>query len=387
MDPPEDNFAFDFFEEAPPSGRRRGMRGHLAGRGGGRGGPPREFAPLLRLAAVVCVTILVLLLFALGVSSCASTSTATLDANYMSAVSGIAHQSASDGSDVVSVLTTPGLTLRQMVTKLKAVTQAEERNVHSAEALNAPGPLRAENADMIEALQLRVLGLIGLSVEVGKIDAKGSTTTGETTLLAGQTERLLASDVVWDDLFMKPATSQLSRAGVSGVTVPDSHFLADPGLIETPAAIGLVVSRVAVQSSSTNGTSCSGVHGTSLVSVAALAKGKKGKLQLLNTTGLNTITSDSSLIFEATIHDAGNYQEVQIPVELTLARPAALGGPLTTSATVPIIDPGEDATVTLPGFDNGTFSQTTLTVTVAAVCGETDLSDNSAKYTVLFRLG
>ncbi len=47
-------------------------------------------------------------------------------------------------------------------------------------------------------------------------------------MLAAQAERLIASDVIWDDLFKALAVQQLERDGVSGVRVPESQFVSAP---------------------------------------------------------------------------------------------------------------------------------------------------------------
>ena len=69
---------------------------------------------------------------------------------------------------------------------------------------------------MIESLQLRVSGVQGLADTFAATAA--SKATGDAAVLAAQADRLLASDVVWDDLFTRSvATLELKRQGVSGV--------------------------------------------------------------------------------------------------------------------------------------------------------------------------
>ncbi len=250
MDPPDDNYSFDFFADDPPPASQ-GLRGRLpqrARRGGGAPqGPPRQLAPLLRLLALVFVLILVVLVFALLVNSCAGESRHDAYAGYMEQVNSIALASSADGVHAVSALTTQGLTVPQMVSKLRSLAAAEQQNVQAARSLAAPGRLRGENADLIEALQLRVLGLDGLAGAFQQTIGAKTPASVEALALSRQAYRLLASDILWDDLFLKPAATQLSRDGVGGVNVPDSHFLGtDPNLIVTPKAMSLVVRRIVV---------------------------------------------------------------------------------------------------------------------------------------------
>lgn len=342
--------------------------------------------PLLRLVALVFFTIFLLLVFSLLIASCASPSRHSADASYMNAVNTIAQQSTSDGLHTVAALTTPGLTVKQMVAKLDGIAAAEQQNLGAAVGLGAPGHLRPENADLVESLQLRVLGLEGLARVFAESAKTKPTAAEEADALSAQAYRLLASDIIWDDLFLKPSVNQLTTDGVGGVNVPESHFLEYPNLIVTPKAMGLVVERI-IAGATTKGAPPAGLHGTNLVSVQALSSGAHGAAQTLRPNVLNTVTTTSSLVFRVTIHDGGNFQEVQIPVQLTIGRPQSQGGPITRTETVQLIDPGDDQSVVFGDLGQVPFaSQTTLVVNVARVPGETNIANNSAQYNVIFSL-
>jgi len=390
MDPPDDNFSFDFFDDEPPVGERaQGIRGRLPQRPR-RGtaqppSPPRQMAPLLRLLALVFFVIFLLLVFALLVNSCAGESRGSAYKNYMEQVNTIAQQSSADGLHAVSALTTPGLTVKRMVSTLGGIAATEQQNLQAAESLSPPGRLRAENADLVESLKLRVLGLQGLASVFEQDAAAKASAAQEALALSQQAYRLLASDIIWDDLFLKPATTRLTQDGVGGVNVPESHFLANPNLIVTPGEMALVVTRI-IAGAPAKGT-CTGLHGTDIVSVEALPNGAGGTPEILRTGTLNTVTTSSSLVFRVTIHDGGNFQEVQIPVQLIIGRPQSSGGPITRTTKVQLIDPNEDASVMFGDLGDVPFAaQTTVNVDVAAVCGETNLTNNHAQYNVIFSL-
>jgi hypothetical protein len=388
MDPPDDNFSFDFFEDEPsqPARPRGGRRAPNPVRPAARRAPPpRELKPLMRLAVLVGLVIFLLFVFGLLLNSCASESTHGAYAGYMNSVNTIAQQSSADGTRAVSVLTTQGLSVPQMVQKLEGLASAEQQNVQAAEGIATPGRLRPENASLVESLQLRVLGLEGLAAEFRSTVGHKVAPATEALALSQQAYRLLASDIVWDDLFRDPAETQLSDDGVAGISVPESHFLAYPNLIVTPKAMALVVSRISA------GTAPKGVpaglHGDRLVSVEAFSNGLSGSPQLLQRGTLNTVTTSSSLVFRVTINDDGNFQEVQIPVQLTIARPADQGGPISKRETVQLIDPGQTASVAFTDLGQVPFaSQTTISVVVGRVPGETNIANNSAEYTVIFSL-
>ena len=177
----------------------------------------------------------------------------------------------------------------------------------------------------------------------------------------------------------------LEDEGVHGVKVPSSHFLLAPDLIVSQHAMAQILQRIG--SGGGGGGTPVGLHGTNIVSTAALPNGAGGTSEVLSEGTLNTVTTSSSLVFEVTIHNGGDSQEVQIPVTLTIARPQQQGGPITKTEKVQLIDPGTDQSVTFTDLGQVPFaSQTTVSVDVAKVPGETNTSNNSASYQVIFSL-
>ena len=110
-------------------------------------------------------------------------------------------------------------------------------------------------------------------------------------MLADQAERLIASDVVWDDLFKALAVQQLERDNVTGVAVPESHFVASTDLLTAPPHfMSLILQRMRGAATGTP----TGLHGTNIVSVTAQPGG-----QVLSTSGtLTTVTATTTLAFE-----------------------------------------------------------------------------------------
>jgi hypothetical protein len=388
MDPPDDNIQFDFFEEdEPPTAEstpraksrlpRRPQR-----RPPGAGGPPGS-KPLVRLTVFTGLVVFLLFLFSLLIASCAGESTHDLYSNYVNKVDTIATQSSTDGQHAVEAFTTPGLSVTQIVGKLNTVAAQEQQNVAAAQSLSPPGKLRTEHANLIQSLQMRVSGVEGLAKALN--DSKGTSPSALALVLTQETYALLASDVMWDDLFRVPSQTVIDNAGVHQVTVPSSHFLAAPDLIITQHAWQLILERInGASSSSGSSAGCSGLHGTNISQVAALPNGAGGKVEVLN-SGLNTVTTSQSLLMQVTIYNGGDSQEVQIPVTLTV--PQSQGGPITRTEKVQLIDPSHYATVTFNDLGEVPFDTTaTLRVDVARVPCETNIANNSGSYKVLFTL-
>jgi hypothetical protein len=372
---------FDFFDDEPETEeatqRRRIPR---AGPPGGGGGGPRRplrpapgLTPLLRLTGLIAAVILAAIVLVFWIQSCQGASKRRSYQSYIQKVSVIAHDSAQTGRDLNDLLTTPGEKQSDIVAKLANLSQQQTQSVGQASRIQAPGPLREEHAHLIEALQFRVSGLNGLR-DAFQRSATAKNTADVGGLLAAQAQRLVASDVVWDDLFQDPARAELRRQGVSGVNVPDSNFVQNPELANAGSMVRLF-QRIHSGPSTAVG---SGPHGDAVVAVKVLPSGSE-----LSTSTENTITVSTELAFQVTVKNSGESQEVQVPVTLTIEQSPK---PLVARQTIDLINAGEEKTVTFTNLDlSGAFGvKSTLKVEVKRVPGETNLANNVATYRVIF---
>ena len=384
MDPRDDDIEISFFDDEPAT-TEAASRVRLPRRGGsGTGmprrpsGPSRGMTPILRLGAVVVVAVVVLVFFGLLVQSCASTSKHDAYANYMARVRVVAASSQSDGQQVSSALTTPGLKVPALADKLDGIANQERQNVTAAQKLSAPGRLRAQNTQLVEALQLRVNGTQHLA-DTFRATAT-SKSSDDASLLLQQANRLLASDVVYDDLFRGPARAVMQQQGVLGVIPPESHYVTNADE-STKTYWSLVLSRLRGTTSSGGTTSSSNaIHGTNIESTSADPGGKQ-----LSTSTLNTVTASPDLAFVVTVHNGGTAQEVRIAVTLTIQKTPKS---IVKTETIPVINPDQNVPVRFPIAEEVPFGLTShIKVDVATVPHEKDASNNTATYPVVFSLG
>lgn len=377
----EDILDFDFFdEEEPPAWEDTAER--RPGPPGGRGPrPPRprfrapgNLTPLLRLVALIGLAILVVVLLVVWVEGCASDRKRDRFASYATDIGAIGNASAKLGENLGTLLTTPGLKQEDLDAKLGGYVQQAETQLQRAESLDAPGAMHEPHGGAVESLELRVIGLTGLRAAFQQTaDATDATEAGQQ--LAAQAQRLLASDIVWLDLFKAPAEGVLEDESVEGVQVPVSDFVATDDLT-TPSALAAVWQRV--QGASTGGTP-TGLHGSGIAYVKALPSG-----QLLSTTTETTIKVSTQLAFEVGVEDTGDSQEVRIKVTLTIPKQPE---PIVKTATIPVIDPGETKAVTMRVGALVPFGeQISIKVDVDPVQGETNTTNNTAEYPVIFTL-
>ena len=354
------------FEPEPPSGGRRG-------RGSGFR-PPRNLTPLLRLVGLIALAILVVVLLVVWVEGCAEDAKLDRNRTYLADIGSIGNASAKLGQQLSTLLTTPGLNEEDLDAKLGGYVQTAENQMQQAEDLNAPGPMVVPNGGAVEALRYRVNGLKGLQAAFKEsADETDASIAGEQLL--AQTRRLLASDVIWTDSFQEPAEVVLQDEGIEGLDVPSSQFITTDDLV-SQSSLAAIWQRI--QGASTGGTP-TGLHGSGIAYVKALPSG-----QLLSTTTETTIKVTDELKFEVGVEDTGESQEVRIKVTLTIPKQP---DPIIKTATIPIIEAGETKSVV---FTVGALvpfgEQTSVKVDVDPVPGETNTTNNTAEYPVIFTL-
>jgi hypothetical protein len=372
----DDDLDFEFFEEEPatqeavatgPRIIRRVPRPPTPPR------PPAGITPLLRLVGLIAVAILIIVLLVFWIQSCRGDSKRSSFQDYMSQVSDVASSSAKIGQDFSRLLATPGVDQQELESRLNGYAQRQQQIVASTEAISPPGQLRDQQRAAVEAMQFRVSGLRGLE-DAFRRTADFTSADEASTVLAAQTQRLLTSDIVWDDLFKTPSESVLKTEGVTGVSVPASKFLVSPDFASS-AAMKSIWERL--QGSSGGGTP-SGVHGTGIESVKVLPAGDE-----LSQDTDNTITVTQDLAFEVAVKDTGDSEEVQVEVDLTIQRSPS---PIKKTETIDLISPGETKTVVFRDLGSVPFEKTTLKVDVIPVPGEESTDNNSFEYPVVFTL-
>jgi hypothetical protein len=381
-----DDIEFDFFDEPDEetvTQRRRAVRPQRPQTRGPRTprgpiAPPGGLTPLLRLVGLIAAAILVVVLLIFWVQGCQNDSKISAYKNYMADVTKIAQASQTVGNNLNNVLTTPGIKLTDLESKLDSFAQQEQQDLARAQALDPPGHMRPAHQHVIEALQLRISGLRGLADAFRKTaPQQDSDAAGK--VLATQALRLVASDVVWEDLFKTPAAQILNQQGIHGVAVPDSKFVQNPD-IATAATFAAIVK--ALKGASTGGTSSAGgLHGTGIVSVTALPGSTP-----LSTSTETTVTASTSLAFDVAVKNTGDNLERSVPVTLTIEKS---GSPIKQTQSIDLINKGETKHVIFRNIDTtGVFGTPThLKVDVGLVPQEANSKNNSYTYPVLFSLG
>jgi hypothetical protein len=375
---------FDFFEEPetreaarperPPGTRPRGPRPPIR--------TPQGLTPLLRLVGLIAFAIVIVLLLVYAIQGCQSSSKHAKYDHYMTKVSQIASNSHSIGTRLTSLLGQPGLKANEVQTRLAGLARDEQQDVDAVRAIDPPGRLREEHTRLIDALQYRYSGIVGIADSLRQAVGKKSVSPAQAgALLVTPSERLIASDVVYADSFRDPSKQVLRDQGVGDVRVPNSAFVQNPDFY-TANGLAAVVTRLrGVSVSPTAG----GLHGTNVVTTKALPKGIE-----LSTSTRQPVPAGTNLGFAVTVEDSGDSVEVHIPVTLTISGATGGTAPIVKNQVIDLISPKEQKTITFRNIqlDPAFFGSqsTTVRVKVDAVPNEHNVTNNTAEYPVIFSL-
>jgi hypothetical protein len=296
----------------------------------------------------------------------------------MTSLRAIAQSSAEPGAAFASELGSTNLTLAGLQSKLEQWSLQEQRDYDDALRLRPPGPLQAAQQEALATFQLRAIGLTGLANTLAESGSKPATDVANA--LAAQAQLLTSSDLVWSELFRLPARDTLTRLGVKGVAPPPSQIVTNPDAISA-RSFALVFGRLR---STNTGGKVTGLHGESLVKTEAVAG---NNVKQLSTSSPTTVDVAANLAFAVTFTDAGNFQEVHVPVKLTVT---VFGRTvLTKTKLVRSIQPQQTLTVSFRNLNLPTSAfgnNARVGVQIVKVPGEVNLTDNSASYPVFFSL-
>lgn len=344
---------------------------------------PTGLVPLARLVGLIAIAIAIVVAFVFWVGACQGKSKHDEYASYASKVRTLAQSSQTLGVRFATKLVnTAGVKESDLATALQQYAQQEQQAYDQAQQIRPPGPLLQAHQQMIDALELRAKGLAGLGEALASATASktAAATTAATNALVAQGELLTASDVLWEQLYRQPATQVLKAQGVTGVVIPHSQFITN-GDVVSARAFSLLLARIGGATSGGSSSTPSGLHGSALLSVKVEPQGTT-----LTTSTATKVSVSAGLTFVATVEDSGDFNESGINVTLTIK---AGSTKITRTKTITLIAPKQDATVSFGNFNlppAAFANEASITVDVAKVPGETNLTNNTATYPAFFSL-
>jgi hypothetical protein len=367
---PQTDIEFDFFDESPTvEGAQREAPPRRGPRMPPR--PPSGVQPsLFRLGILIAGAILLAVILVLWVNSCRSGQKKAEYRNYMEAVAGRASESEQVGRRLNQLITTPGIKLKELRAQLEGLRQRSDQILASARKLDPPGPLRDEQASLVEAFEFRVSGLNGLAQAFAQVQSsKDSAEAGSKLSIPSQ--RLVAADAVYQDLFWAGSRTVMNKEEVKGIPIPESKFVQNPD-IAGPTYWKLVVDRL------TRSPTAGGPHGNQISGVIV-----QPGAQQLSPTEDNTVKASDRLSFQVLVKNSGASQETQVQVSIVIQQTPTIR----RKQVIDLINPDETKTVVFRNLGTITFgARSTLKVNVEPVAGESNTSNNTAQYQIIFTL-
>jgi hypothetical protein len=262
----------------------------------------------------------------------------------------------------------PALNVEVQIDQLRI--QAQNIATH-AKGLSVPGEMAAAQRALLTALDLRVEGMTKIAALVPT--ALGGQGKQASSLIAGDMEIFLASDVLFSQRVVPLVQQALASNGIHGLSTSASRLLPNVGWLDPATTLARIGGQAA--SSSTSGAPVTGNHGSALKSVAV------GTNTLAPEATLNHITGGGSPTFTVTVEDSGEFSETNVKVDITVT---AAGKQYKASHVINKTEPGKSVNVEIPvaGVPLGVAAK--IEANIEGVPGENDLENNKGTYLAIF---
>lgn len=319
---------------------------------------------MLRRALALGGALIVLIAIVLGVKGCLDAQAHRALTGYARDVEQIVKSTEQTSKDFFGKLENPGsLSVTEFTAQVNADQSAMDSYASRVEGLSAPGELSHAQStlELVYELRKSAMDEIAGKMSTALGDAGAAKATGA---IANQMQKLLASDVLYEQIVRPEIDHELEANGVEGGEVPKSSFLPSTEWIEE-SKVSAALSSV----SGSTGAATPGVHGIELTGVSI--DGTE-----LTTEGTNSVLVEEAAEVEVSVENQGESTENGVQVAV------AVNGN-TLEGTIEQIAVGEVAstTVALTPTPKGEVS---LEVKAGPVPGEHITENNEATYTVVF---
>jgi hypothetical protein len=315
-----------------------------------------------RVAAGIAVVLLIVIV--LIVNGCLKSQKQQALENYNRDVSQITQESSAQVSNpFFSTLANAGsksaLNVEEQINQLRIQAQKLAEHV---KGLSVPGDMTGAQRNLLLVFDLRAEGLT-------KVAALAPTALGgqgkqASTLIVGDMEIFLASDVLYSQRVAPLIQQTLAADGIQGLSIASSRFLPNIGWLEPTTALARISGQAA--SSAQSGAPVTGHHGSALKGVSV------GTNTLEAEPTLNHIKSGSNPTVTVKVENSGEFPETNVNVNATVT---AGGKQFKASHVIEKTEPGKTASVDIPitGVPLGVASK--IEVHVEPVPGETNHED------------
>jgi hypothetical protein len=318
---------------------------------------------MLRRGLALGGGLVLLILIVLGVKGCLDARANRELSDYARNVAQIVEETQQTSKVFFERLEEPGdASVTDFVDQVNADRSAVDTYASRVDDLSAPGDMSRPQSNLELSYQLRANAM-------DEIAEKMSTALGEAGAekamdgIAKQMQKLLASDVIYEQVVRPEVDGVLANNGISDSDLPTSTFLADEKWLEentVSEALGAISGGTA--------TNVSGVHGTELSSVTV------NETELIEGAP-TTIAGEEGVEVEVSVTNSGESTENGVNVAVTYEG-------TTVKGEINELPLGETGTALIP-LTPTPSGEVTLEIEVEAVPGENLTENNEATYTLL----
>jgi hypothetical protein len=354
-----------------PSRPRRG--------GGGSEPPPRTPARrpdrrtvLIRQAVGIAGAIVFLLLVGVGVQSCRSNQQENGLKDYNRDVTSVITSSDRDvGRPFFQLLGSGSDQAQDLQVQVNQLRLAADEDARRARKFDVPGPMEGAQSHLLLTLDFRAEALRKVADDLPSALGRGQPATQAIARIAGQMQKFLASDVVYNQRVAPLIKEALDGEGIAGQRIPNSQFLPSLAWLSPQ----YVANQLGSDASAQSDQPAPGLHGHGLTSVAV------GDNTLQPSPVVNRVPATGRVTFHVTFANQGDNDERNVRVNITVR---GSGRTLTARKTVPQTKAGSPAEVDVPLTQTPPVGTATVDVAVSAVRGEGKTDNNRQRYTVIF---
>ncbi len=374
---------FDDGEETAPRPSTRTLRPRPPAGGGPRRPRPRrplgaggagadQHTLMVRRLVAAGVAVVLLIVIALVVNGCVKSEKQSSLKSYNRNVSQLAQESDEQVSHplFVALSGASGKSALDVEQQVDELSLDQRKLAERVQSLSVPGEMTGAQRNLLLAFNLRAEGMSKLAALLPK--ALGGQAKAASTLIAGDMEIFLASDVIYSQRVAPLIQEVLASNSITGLTTTATRFLPNIGWLEAST----VQMRITGQAASTSASGVApGHHGSVLKGVSV------GTTTLEAEPALNHIAGGGSPAFTVMVENDGEFSETNVKVDVTIT---AGGKTLKGSGVIPTTEPGKTAKaeITVTGVPLNLAAK--IEVQVEPVPGETNHEGTKGTFLAIF---
>jgi hypothetical protein len=367
-----------FFDEGDEPTRVTRQSRPRRGGGGSEAAPratarrPERQTILVRQAVGAGVLVLLAIVIAVGVKGCVSNRKENALKEYNRNVTSVVSSSDREvGRAFFGLLNKGSGQAQDLQVQVNQLRLAADEDARRARNLDVPDAMKGAQRNLELALDFRAEALRRIAADLPTALGRGQPATLAIQRISGQMQKLLASDVVYNQRVAPLVKERLDDEGISGQRIANSQFMPSVAWLSPQYVAGQLNAGATPQSSQP----APGLHGHGLTSVAV------GDNTLQPSPVVNRVPATGQVAFHVTFANQGDNDERNVRVNVTVR---GSGRTIGARKTVPQTKAGSTAEVDVPLSTTPPIGTATVDVSVSAVRGEQKTDNNKQRYTVIF---